>query len=146
MCIRDSQTLDWQFNMAADNSTSILASLGALIAPVFTPLGFGDWRASTALITGLTAKETVVSTFSILLGASTDEALAVGLNTMFTPLAAASFLTFSLLYMPCVAAFAASKRELGRTRYAVGAMAYQTFAAWLVAFLVYQGGLLLGLG
>lgn len=140
------QTLDWQFNMAADNSTSILASLGALIAPVFAPLGFGDWRASTALITGLTAKETVASTFSILLGASTDEALAVGLNTMFTPLAAASFLTFSLLYMPCVAAFAASKRELGRTRYAVGAMAYQTFAAWLVAFLVYQGGLLLGLG
>ena len=81
-------TFDWQFNMVTDRSMSILASLGRLIAPIFLPLGFGDWRASTALITGLTAKETVVSTLSVLTGAGTDAALSTALQGMFTPLAA----------------------------------------------------------
>ena len=140
------QTLDWRFNMASDNARSILASIGALIAPLFGPLGFGDWRASTALITGLTAKETVVSTFSILLGVQGKEALSGALGTLFTPLSAASFLVFTLLYMPCVAAFAATRRELGGLPKAVGAMTFQTATAWIVALIVYQGGLLLGLG
>ena len=134
------QSFNWSFDMVSDSSKSILASIGSLIAPVFAPLGFGDWRASTALITGLTAKETVVSTFSVLLPGG-----AAGLQTIFTPLTAFSFLCFTLLYMPCVAALAASRRELGSTRAAVLAMTYQTCVAWIIAFIVFQGGSLLGI-
>ena len=139
-------TFDWQFNMVTDRSMSILASLGRLIAPIFLPLGFGDWRASTALITGLTAKETVVSTLSVLTGAGTDAALSTALQGMFTPLAAVSFLVFTLLYMPCVAAMSATRKELGSGRLALSAMAFQTSVAWVVAFLVYTWGRVLGLG
>lgn len=136
------QSFNWSFDMVEDSSKSILAFIGSLIAPVFAPLGFGDWRASTALLTGLTAKEAVVSTLSVLLNAGGETAL---LQTLFTPLAAFAFLCFTLLYMPCVAALAASRRELGSARAALAAMAYQTGVAWIVAFIVYQGGRLLGI-
>lgn len=134
------QSFSWSFDMVSDSSKSILASIGSLIAPVFVPLGFGDWRASTALLTGFTAKEAVVSTLSVLIpgGAS-------GLQALFTPLTAFAFLTFTLLYMPCVAALAATRRELGSTKGALFAVLYQTGVAWIIAFIVFQGGRLLGI-
>ena len=115
-----------------------------LIAPFFAPLGFGDWRAATALVTGLMAKETVVSTLAVLMNVGEPSMLVPVLSQLFTPLAAVSFLVFTLLYMPCVAAMAAVRRELGSVRGAVAAMAFQTGVAWVVAFLVYQVGMLLG--
>ncbi|MGE5495889.1 MAG: ferrous iron transport protein B [Burkholderiales bacterium] len=134
------QSFSWSFDMVSDSSKSILASIGSLIAPVFVPLGFGDWRASTALLTGFTAKEAVVSTLSVLVpgGAS-------GLQTLFTPLTAFAFLSFTLLYMPCVAALAATRRELGSAKGALLAVLYQTCVAWIIAFIVFQGGRLLGI-
>ncbi len=133
------QSFDWSFNFVADSADSILASIGSVIAPIFTPLGFGDWRASTALITGITAKETVVSTLTVLTGAATDTALYSALEMVFTPLSAFSFLIFTLLYMPCVAAFSAMKRELGLKR-ALLTVGYETGFAYVAALLVYQIG------
>ena len=139
------QSFNWSLSMVEDSSNSILAYLGSSIAPIFKPLGFDDWRASTALITGLTAKEAVVSTLSVLTGAVTDVQLSEILFTIFTPLSAFAFLTFVLLYMPCFAAFAATKRELGSWKYAVLTALYQTAVAYLAATLVYQvGSLFLG--
>ena len=134
------QTFDLRLNVAASADSSLLAMLGSLIAPVFAPLGFGDWRASTALITGFTAKESVVSTLTVLLGGDT-----AALSTMFTPFTAVVFLVFTLLYTPCVAAIAAVKRELGGTRAAVWVAVQQCLIAWGVAFLVRLVGLALGL-
>lgn len=134
------QSFNWSLNMVDDSSYSILASVGSLIAPLFIPLGFNDWRASTALITGLTAKEAVVSTLSVLTGAATDLDLSAALSTIFTPLSAFAFLTFTLLYMPCIAAFAATKKELGSMKYAVLTALYQTVTAFVVGMVVYQVG------
>lgn len=137
------QSFDIRINEVADSADSMLAMLGRIIAPIFTPLGFGDWRASTALVTGLMSKETVVSTFAILMNAGTSGDLPATLSLLFTPLSAFSFLTFTLLYMPCVAAFAAIKRELGNIKYAIAAMVFQTMTAWLIACGIYQIGRLL---
>lgn len=125
------QSFDWGFNAVEDSADSILASIGAVIAPIFAPLGFGDWRASTALITGITAKESVVSTLNVLAGEA--------FGGMFTQLSAMSFLVFTLLYMPCVAAFAAMKREIGLKR-ALFSVGYETLFAYVAALLVYQIG------
>lgn len=137
------QSFDWGLNMIEDSTKSMLASIGSIIAPIFAPLGFNDWRASTALITGLTAKETVVSTLSVLTGATTDAQLSSVLGSIFTPLSAFSFLIFTVLYMPCVAAFAASRRELNSTRDAILTAAYQTGVAYVTALVIYQLGSLL---
>ena len=134
------QSFDWSFNMVADNTKSILASVGSLIAPIFIPLGFNDWRASTALITGLTAKESVVSTLTVLTGASSDAQLSNILAGVFTPLSAFAFLAFTVLYMPCVAAFAASKRELGSMRSALLTALFQTGMAYVAGMLIFQIG------
>lgn len=134
------QSFNWSFNMVEDSTNSILASIGSVISPVFIPLGFNDWRASTAIITGLTAKEAVVSTLSVLTGASSDLQLTTAISTIFTPLSSFAFLTFTLLYMPCIAAFAATKRELGSFKYAVMTAVYQTLTAFVVGMLVYQIG------
>lgn len=134
------QSFDFGFNMVENSADSMLASIGRLIAPIFAPLGFGDWRAATALITGLTAKEAVVSTLAVLTGAGDSSSLVPLLGEMFTPLAAFSFLCFTLLYMPCVAAMAAVRRELGSGKNAFFAMLFQTGVAWIVAFLVYNIG------
>ncbi len=134
------QTFDLRLNVAAAADGSLLAMVGSLIAPIFAPLGFGDWRASTALITGFTAKESVVSTLTVLLGGDT-----AALSTMFTPLTAVVFLVFTLLYTPCVAAIAAVKRELGGARAAACVALQQCLIAWVVAFLVRLLGLALGL-
>ena len=134
------QSFDWKMNMVSDSSLSILASIGSVIAPIFAPLGFNDWRASTALITGFTAKESVVSTLTILTGAANDAQLCSMLPQMFSPLSAFSFLAFTILYMPCVAAFAASKRELGSMKEAILPAGYQTLVAYLVALIIFQVG------
>ena len=134
------QSFDWSLNWVDDSAQSILASIGSVIAPLFAPLGFQDWRASTALITGLTAKESVVSTLTVLTGAASDAQLSTALQSIFTPLSAFSFLAFTVLYMPCVAAFAASRRELGSLKSAVLTALYQTGAAYVVAFLIFQVG------
>ena len=105
------------------------------IARIFAPLGFGDWRAATALLAGFSMKEAVVSTFAVL---SSD------LSALFTPLTAFAFLIFTLLYTPCVAAVGTVRKELN-TRAALGMVAFQTGFAWVMAFLVYHAGLLLGL-
>lgn len=139
------QSLDFGFNMVSDGSQSMLAAMGRWIAPVFRPLGFGNWQSVAALITGLCAKETVVSTFIQLTGAAGTAELAAALPGFFTPLQAASFLVFTLLYMPCVAAMAAVRREMGSGLKALGLMVFQTGVAWLMAFLVYTAGLSLGL-
>ena len=122
------QTFDTRLNVAATPDSSLLALVGSLITPIFKPLGFGDWRISTALITGFTAKESVVSTLTVLLGGDTG-----ALNTLFTPFTALVFLIFTLLYTPCVAAIAAVKRELGGSRAALGVVLMQCGIAWVVA-------------
>ena len=132
------QNFDARLNMVTDVSQSMIAAIGSFLAPVFAPLGFTDWRASTALITGLTAKETVVSTLTILTGSTTDASLSAALAGMFSPASAIAFLSFAVLYMPCVAAFAASRREMGSLKDAVLAAAYQTGIAYLIAFIVYK--------
>ncbi len=132
------QTFTFRFDVATDSAQSMLSTIGHFMAPVFAPLGFGDWRAATALLTGLTAKEAVVSTFAVLLGATSGQPLAPLMTQLFTPLTALSFLSFTLLYMPCVAAMAAVRRELGSTWAAVLAMFVQTAFAWVVTFVLYN--------
>ncbi len=136
------QTFDAKLNVVSDSADSLLAAIGQVIAPIFKPLGFGDWRVATSLITGFTAKEAVVSTMAVLTGTSTAE-LAGHLSSLFTPLAAVSFLLFTLLYTPCVAAVATIKRELGGGLKALGVVILQCGVAWLVAAIVYQIGMLL---
>jgi ferrous iron transport protein B len=136
------QSFDIRLNYIADGTNSILAVIGRLISSVFVPIGFSDWRISTALITGFTAKEAVISTLAVLTGASIEE-LGNTLHTIFTPLNAISFLVFTLLYTPCVAAVATVKRELGSIKGTVFVILYQTAIAWLAAFCVYRIGLLI---
>ena len=133
------QTFDLKLNVVSDSTGSILAWLGQLFTPIFAPLGFGDWRMITALVSGFTAKEAVVSTFGVILGVS-NEQLHQALHLLFTPQSAASFLTFCLLYTPCVAAVATIRRELGSKRKTVGVVIAQCAVAWVAAFLVYQIG------
>ena len=137
------QTFDTRFNVVASGAdNSMLVGIGKLISPIFTPLGFSDWRASTALITGFMAKEAVISTFAVLTGASAVN-LPEALGQMFTPLAAISFLVFTLIYSPCIAAISTVKREMHSVTAALGVVLYQTIAAWIVAFIVFQAGNLL---
>ena len=124
------QSFDLHFNLTADSQNSILAVVAGLIAPVFAPLGFGDWRISTALISGFMAKESVVSTLSVLTG-SMDV-----IHKILTPASALSLLIFCLLYTPCVAAVSSVKRELGG-KWALVVVAGQCVVAWIMAALVY---------
>lgn len=132
------QTFDFQLNVVADSQNSILAVIAGVISPLFVPLGFGDWRVSTALIAGFMAKESVVSTLSVLFG-STEQLLVA-----LTPLAVASLLAFCLLYTPCVAAIASIRRELGG-KWAVGVVVGQCVIAWVCALLVRGLGLAMGM-
>ena len=121
------QSFDIHFNMVEDSGESILAGISGLLVPLFRPLGLGDWRICTSLISGFMAKESVVSTLEVLFGA--------GIGTVLSPVAAAALLTFSLLYTPCVAAIAAIKRELGM-KWAVGVVVWQCAIAWAAALIV----------
>lgn len=136
------QSFDTRINPVEDSANSMLAAIGRFIAPIFKPLGFADWRVATALISGFTAKEAVVSTMSVLLNTSVST-LGGALSAMFTPLTAASFLAFTLLYTPCVAAVATIKREMNSTLATIGIVILQCVVAWLVAFGVYQIGSLI---
>ena len=121
------QSFDLRLNMVKNSADSILAAVSSLLVPVFAPLGLGDWRICTALISGFMAKESVVSTLEVLFGGS--------IGSVLTPLSAASLLVFSLLYTPCVAAVASIKRELGG-KWAVGVVFWQCAVAWIAAMLV----------
>ena len=134
------QSFDFRLNVVSSPDESLLAMLGGLIAPIFAPLGFGDWRIATALITGFTAKESVVSTLTVLLGGNVTD-----LPTLFTPFGAIVFLVFTLLYTPCVAAIATVKREMGGRGAAVLTVLVQCLIAWLMAFIVRIVGLAIGL-
>ena len=133
------QSFDMTLNMVSDSKDSILAMIAGMIAPVLAPLGCGDWRVSTALISGFMAKESVVATLTVLYG-SVENMMAV-----ISPLSAASLLVFCLLYTPCAAAVASIKRELGG-KWAWNIVLFQCVIAWVVAFIVRSMGLLLGLG
>ncbi len=128
------QNFDLHLNLVQNPSDSMLAVLGNLLVPVFKPLGINDWRISTAFLSGFMAKESVVSTLTVLIGGEASM-----LPAYFTKLTAFVFLVFTLLYTPCVAAVATVKRELGRL-YAVGVVLLQCSIAWFVAFVVYQAG------
>ena len=121
------QSFDLHFNMVEDSSESILAIISGFLVPIFRPLGLGDWRICTSLISGFMAKESVVATLEVLFGA--------GIGSVLSPVAAAALLTFSLLYTPCVAAIAAIKRELG-IKWAVGVVIWQCAVAWVMALIV----------
>ena len=130
------QTFDAHLNVVEDVDTSLLACIGGFIAPLFAPLGYGDWRVSTALMTGFMAKESVVSTLTQVMGEGVD------LTMLFTPVTAMAFLAFVLLYTPCVAAIATVRREQGGTRAALEMIVLQCSIAWIVSFVVYTFGLL----
>lgn len=124
--------LDWSFDMVSDSAQSILASIGSLIAPVFTLNGFASWQSVAALVSGFTAKEAVISTLAVV---HPD-----GLASYFTPLSALSFLVFTLLYTPCMAAVAATRREMGSLKWTLAAVAFQTGLAWAISAFVFQIG------
>ena len=134
------QTFDARLNVVTDSQDSLLAMAAGVITPVFKPLGFGNWKISTALITGFMAKESVVSTLTVLFGGATAE-----LAGILTPLTAAVLLVFTLLYTPCVAAIASIKREMGGA-WAAGVVIGQCVIAWLAAGLVHVAGIMIGLG
>ena len=125
------QSFDARLNVVTSSEQSLLAIIGRWLAPIFAPLGFADWRCATALISGFIAKESVVSTLQILLGAS-------AVSTLFTTKTALSFLVFTLLYTPCVAAIAAIRREVGSAPRAALIALTQCCVAWLAAFVLYQ--------
>lgn len=130
------QTFDAHLNVVEDVNASLLACIGGFIAPLFAPLGYGDWRVSTALMTGFMSKESVVSTLTQVMGEGVD------LTMLFTPVTALAFLAFVLLYTPCVAAIATIRSEQGGTRAALEMIVLQCGIAWIVSFAVYAVGLL----
>lgn len=131
------QTFDIRFNVVSGGKDSMLAAIGTLVSPIFRPLGFNDWRVSTALLTGFTAKEAVISTFAVLTGTSTAN-LGSALANIFTPVTAFSFLIFTLLYTPCIAAITSVRNELHSRKGAFGVVLYQCGFAWVASFLVYH--------
>ncbi|MEF9984514.1 MAG: ferrous iron transport protein B [Oscillospiraceae bacterium] len=137
------QNFDSSFHMVANTSDSLFAQLGSFIAPIFIPLGFGTWQATVALLSGLVAKETVVTTLMVLYGATTDAGLTTALSTVFTPASALAFMTFTLLYMPCISAFVSIKREMNSMKWALGTAAFLTVVAYVVSFIVYNLALII---
>lgn len=133
------QSFDLSFQMTQTPDESILAMFGKIIAPIFVPLGFGNWVASVALLTGVTAKEMIISTMSVLLSGQ-DGSFTVAISQVFTPVSAYSFVVFILLASPCMAAIATMKKELGNWRDFIFALAYQIGLAYGVAFVIYQVG------
>jgi ferrous iron transport protein B len=136
------RSFDLRFNYVDSSAESMLAAIGRGLGVIFAPLGFKDWRVATGLISGFVAKEAVISTLAVLVGSS-GAALGDVLQSLFVPLSAYSFLIFTLLYTPCVAAVATVRRELGSLKGTFFIVLYQTGFAWLVAFVVYQVGRLI---
>ena len=131
------RTFDTRLNVAVDSADSLLALIGRAITPAFRPLGFGDWRVVTSLISGFSAKEAVVSTLAVLLGTNVAD-LSTVLSNFFTPISAVSFLAFTLLYTPCIAAVATIRRELGSAIATLGVVIMQCGVAWAVSFAIYS--------
>ena len=139
------QTFNAGLHIAGSPDQSLIAAVGRWIAPIFRPLGFGNWQASTALLAGVAAKEMVVSTFSVLSGAGGNAAaLQAAVGKLFTPLTAFGFMSFTLLYLPCISAITAMKRELNSWKWTVGTLAVDFSAAWIVTFIIVHVGGLLG--
>lgn len=137
------QSFDFQLQMVEESSQSLLAYIGSFLTPVFRPLGFDDWRATTALITGITAKESVVSTLTVLTASTNTTSFHNALIGIFTPLSSFSFLVFTLLYMPCIAAFTTMKKELNSWRQAIVIVLLQSIIAYIVAYVIFKLGSLL---
>lgn len=133
------ETFDAKLNVVSNSTDSILAVIGQFIAPIFKPLGFSDWRISTSLLAGLSAKEAVVSTLGVLTETGSTQ-LQTALSALFTPLTALSFLSFTLLYTPCIAAVTTIRRELGSALKTAGVVVAQCVVAWLAALAVYNIG------
>ncbi|MEG1996263.1 MAG: ferrous iron transport protein B [Oscillospiraceae bacterium] len=129
------QNFNTSLEMVTDSAQSMLGQFGALIAPIFTPLGFGKWESAVAILTGLIAKESVVSTLNVLYGLTGS---AVGLTAAFTTASALSFMTFTLLYMPCISAFVTIKKEMNSMKWAISTAIMQTGIAYIVSLIVYQ--------
>ena len=136
------QSFNLNFQMVADRSKSILASIGMGIAPIFSLCGFGDWRASVSLLSGLIAKESVVSTMAVLYGTGGLDGISHVISEQFTTISAYAFMVFVLLYTPCVAALSAIHKELKSTKWTIIAVGYQLILAWVASVLVYQIGTL----
>lgn len=137
------QNFNMSFQMVTDSSQSMLGQFGSMIAPLFTPLGFGTWQATVALLTGLIAKESVVSTMSILYAGGQQAILGAAIVGVFNPISAYAFMAFTLLYMPCISAFVTIRKEMGSMKWAVGTALMQTGIAYFVALLINQIGTLL---
>lgn len=135
------QNLDFTFHITDDSSKSILGVIGHIIAPIFAPCGFGDWKSAVSLLSGFAAKEAVVSTMSILHGVGDTSGLTAILSQVFTPVQGYAFLVFVLLYVPCVAAVSALRTELNSRKLTVFSACYQIGIAWLMSMLVYQIGI-----
>lgn len=139
------QYFSFSLTHVENSSESILGVIGSFIAPIFAPLGFGNWQSAVAILSGLIARESVVSTLGILYGTGGDAlgALAKVLNGVFTPLSAYSFMVFILLFIPCVAAVNAVRREMNSAKWTAFTFAFQACVAWIVTFIIYQGGSLI---
>ena len=139
------QTFTAGFRVAGSPDRSLIAMIGRWLSPIFKPLGFGSWQASTALLTGVAAKEMVVSTFSVLSGAGGNAAaLHAAVGKLFTPLTAFGFMSFTLLYLPCISAITAMRRELNSWKWTAGTLAVDFSTAWIVTFIIVHVGRLLG--
>lgn len=132
------QNFDPSLAHVSNIEESMLAQLGNFFVPVFSPLGFGDWRASAALITGISSKESVVSTFAVMAGSPEGQALCAMLNDIFTPASALSFMAFCLLYIPCIGTIAAMQSSAGNSRAVIVILLAQTAFAWSVSFLIFH--------
>lgn len=137
------QTFDFSFNIVTDSSKSILAQIGTIIAPVFTLCGFGNWQSSVSLLTGLIAKESVISTMAVLYNTGVGSELSINLLNVFSPLSAYAFMVFVLLYTPCVAALSAIYKEMHSIKWTLITIFYQLSVAWFVSAMVYQFGTLI---
>jgi ferrous iron transport protein B len=126
------------------SQASVTGQMGTAIAPVFGPLGFGEWQPAISLIFGVLAKEVVVSTFGTIYGVGEGGGIITALHDTFTPLSAFSFMAFVLLYMPCFATFGTIKRETNSWKWPIFTAGYMLVVAWFVSFIIYQGGSLLG--
>ena len=134
------QNFNWSLQLVEDNAQSIFASIGKAVAPVFGPLGFGNWQAAVSILAGLVAKETVVTSMMVLYGAASQAELATILPNVFTSLSAFSFMVFCLLYMPCMSAFVSIRREMNSLKWALGTALFSTGIAYIISLFIYQIG------
>lgn len=139
------QSFSTSFALTDNPQESIIAAIGHFIAPIFAPLGFGNWQSVTALLSGVAAKEMVVSSFSVLLGSGSAAALHASIASFFTPLSAYTFMVFVLLYTPCISAIATMRREFNSLKWTIGTLALNFASAWVISFAIYSVGKLCGL-